>query len=241
MLQAMERVGRTLEDHTPKPKFVTLPAGKVFRYVEKDIYQAMIQKLARVRSLVRAAEILLEHGHVQEQAILSRAIDETNEDIMFLVYAVTNDRITDLHKRYLEAFWMEEVDDSGNIIESQQKRPMIPRRKIRAYLAKLEGIEMDPHTATTATTSISKAYSGFVHGASPHIMDMYGGSPPHFHTQGMHGTPRVQEHAQDLWNYFYRSFLSHIAVVKAYGAENLVSKLYELKAQFESNANKSYG
>lgn len=113
-----------------KPAFVKLSFGEVFRFKEKNIYQVMIQKLACVQSLVRAAHILLHNGYVQEQAMLQRAIDETNEDIMFLVYAVTDESIIDLRKRYLEAFWQEEIDESGTLIDSKQKHPMIPREKL---------------------------------------------------------------------------------------------------------------
>jgi len=59
--------------------------------------------------------LLLSHGFVQEQAVLQRTIDETNEDIDFLVYAVTNDTVTELHERFLEAFWEEEIDESGTM------------------------------------------------------------------------------------------------------------------------------
>ena len=241
MLDLMDRTFQDFENAMPsKPAFVRLPFGMAFRFQEKDIYQAMIQKLARVQSAVRAAQLLLRNGYVQEQAILHRTIDETNEDIMFLVYAVTNDTITDLHERFLESFWEEEIDESGNMLYSKQKRPMIPRQKIRAYLAKIEGIDLDPSKGVEVARTISKAYSGFVHGASPHIMDMYGGNPPHFHTKGMLGTPRMEEHADDLWYYMYRSFLSHILVAKALGAEKHVEILNQHKLRFERNAGVQY-
>jgi len=241
MLDLMGRTFQDFENAMPsKPAFVRLLFGMAFRFQEKDIYQAMIQKLARVQSAVRAAQLLLRNGYVQEQAILHRTIDETNEDIMFLVYAVTNDTITDLHERFLESFWEEEIDESGNMLDSKQKRPMIPRQNIRAYLAKIEGIDLDPSKGVELARTISKAYSGFVHGASPHIMDMYSGNPPHFHTKGMLGTPRMEEHADDLWNYMYRSFLSHIAVAKALGAEKHVEILNQHKLKFERNAGVQY-
>jgi len=114
MLDLMDRTFRDFDSSMPsKPQLVKLSFGMAFRFKEKDIYQAMIQKLARVQSSVRAACLLLNYGFVQEQAILHRTIDETNEDIMFLVYAVTNNTITDLHKRFLDAFWEEEIDESG--------------------------------------------------------------------------------------------------------------------------------
>jgi hypothetical protein len=237
MLDLMDRTFRDFENSMPsKPQFVKLSFGMAFRFKEKDIYQAMIQKLARVQSSVRAACLLLSNGFVQEQAILQRTIDETNEDIMFLVYAVTNDTITDLHKRFLEAFWEEEIDESGTMMASKQNRHMIPRKKIQAYLANIEGVNFDSGTAKNAARTISKAYSGFVHGASPHVMDMWGGNPPHFHTNGMLGTPRMEEHSDDLWNYVYRSYLSHIAVAKALGAEKHLEVLNKHLVRFEQNA-----
>jgi hypothetical protein len=237
MLDLMDRTFRDFERAMPnKPKLVKLSFGYAYRFQEKDIYQAMIQKLARVQSAVRAAQLLLNNGFVQEQVILHRVIDETNEDIMFLVYAVTNDSITDLHKRFLDAFWEEEIDESGTMIDSEQKRPMIPRKKIHAYLVKIEGLELDPSTHQEVIRTISKAYSGFVHGASPQIMDMYGGNPPYFHTKGMLGTPRMEEHADDLWNYVYRSFISHIAVGKALGAAQHVEILTRHLNEIERKA-----
>lgn len=241
MLDLMDRAFRDFENGMPnKPVFVVMPFGPAFRYKEKDIYQALIQKLAKVQSTVRAAYFLLKNGFVQEQAILHRVIDEINEDILFLVYAVTNDEITELHKRYLEAFWEEEVDESGKLVDSKQKRPMIPRKKIRAYIAKVESTNLDPSRGIELSRTLSKAYSGFVHGASPHIMEMYGGNPPYFNTKGMLGTPKIKEYADDLWNYMYRTYLSHIVVAKALGAKKHVEILNKHKLRFEENAGKKY-
>jgi hypothetical protein len=240
MLELMDRTFRDFENAMPsKPVLTKMVFGEVFRFKEKDIYQAIIQKLARAQSTVRAAQILLRNGFVQEQAILHRVIDETNEDIYFLVYAVTNDTITELHKKYLEAFWEEEIDDSGKLIDSKQKRALIPRRKIRNYLANIEG-SLYSSTGVELSRTISKTYSGFVHGASPHIMEIYGGNPPHFHTNGMLGTPRMEEYTDDLWNYMYRTFLSHIVVAKALGAEKHVEILNKHRLRFEQNRNKQY-
>jgi hypothetical protein len=201
ILDLMDRAFRDFENAIPKPVLTKMSFGMTYRFREKDIYQAIIQKLARAQSALRAAFVLLNNGFVQEQAILHRVLDETNEDILFLIYAITNDDITDLHKRFLDAFWEEEIDESGSMIDSKQKRPMIPRKKIRAYIANVEGVELNQSHEIELYRTISKTYSGFVHGASPQIMDMYGGNPPRFHTNGMLDTPRMEEHADDLLNY----------------------------------------
>lgn len=230
MLDLMDRVFRDLEQLMPnKPRLERLPSGMAFRFKEKDIRQAMILKLAHVQSSVRAAKLLLDNGFVQEQAILQRIIDEVNDDITFLFLAVANNEITDLHKKFLDAFWEEEID-------SQQKRPMI-RRQIREYL---ERRSMGAGFAEASKT-LRNVYSGFVHGAYPQIMNMYGGNPPHFHTKGMLETQRMEEHANDLWNYMYRSFGSHILVAKALGMEKHVKILNEHRIKLEQNNEHRFG
>ena len=236
MLDLMDRVFCDLESMLPnKPKPTRLSFGMAFRYQEKNIYEAMIQKLARAQSFTRAARVLHLNGFVQEQAALHRTIDETNDDILFLVLGAINNDITDLHKKYLDAFWEEEVDETGNIMESAQKRPMIPRKKIQAYLANNDGVG-NPSRGVQLARTLNKTYSGFVHGASPHIMDTYGGEPAKFHTKGMLGTPRFVELGEDLWNYMYRTFLSHIFVAMAFGAEKYVEILMAHKKKFEENS-----
>ena len=65
----------------------------VFRYKEKTIHQAMVQKLARVVSGLHAARLLLENGLLQEQAAVQRMLDEFHEDILFLAFAVIKENI----------------------------------------------------------------------------------------------------------------------------------------------------
>ncbi len=240
MLDVMEVAFRDFEAALPKAKKVHKERGWVYGFESQHIHHALVQKLARIQSALRAAHILLRNGYIMEQAILCRAIHETNEDILFLVYAVTNDEVTPLHERYLKAFWEEEFDDFDDPVGSTQKREMIPRKKIQAYLAKIESKDLDPSRSVALSRTLSKAYSGFVHGASPQIMESYGGDPPSFHTQGMLGTPRIQEYTDDLWNYMYRGFLSHIFVAKAFGAAEHVDTLIKKKHEFEARAGKDY-
>lgn len=240
MLDVMDAAFQDYAAALPKPRRVQQGLGWVYRFKDRDVHHAVVLKLALVQSTLRASLLLLQNGYVMEQAMLQRVVDEANEDILFLVYAVTNDTITPLHERYLAAFWAEEFADFDDPISSHQSREMVPRQKIRAYLARIEGKDLDPSRAVQVTTIVSKVYSGFVHGASPHIMDSYGGNPLHFHTRGMADTPKVAEYEQDLWNYMYRGLLSHIFVAKAFGSESHVEALAQHKRRFESLAGKSF-
>lgn len=69
MLDLMDRAFCDLERMLPlKPKLTQLSFGLAFRYQKKTIHEALIQKLARAQSFVRAARVLNLHGFVQERA-----------------------------------------------------------------------------------------------------------------------------------------------------------------------------
>lgn len=231
-LSNMEHTVHSLARRVPPPQAVPYKDSFVFRYVEKTIHQALVQKLTRVVTGLKAARLLMEQGFLQEQGALQRILDEIHEDISFMSLAVIYDDITPLHKAYLDAFYEEEFD-ADSAFDSTQKRPMIPRQKVRAYIARQEAAALDPSRGVELGRTISKAYSGFIHAASPHIMDMYGGSPPHFHIRGMKGTERQDEHREDLWNYFYRSVIAFALVAKAFGDDRLFSEIQRFSREFE--------
>jgi hypothetical protein len=74
VLEALEDAFRQIEAKVPPP--VRKPWGEsfVFRYEERTIQQAIVQKLARTLSGLHAIEALLERGLFQEQGIVQRAV-----------------------------------------------------------------------------------------------------------------------------------------------------------------------
>lgn len=238
-LRNMESCHRALAAGVPQPRAMAFGDGYVFRYHECDVHQALVQKLARVISGLHAARLLLANGFLQEQCALQRTLDEFNEDILFLAYGVISADITDLHREYLAAFFQEEFDDPTRAIESTQKRPMAPRKKIRAYNARINGA-IDPSRGAETMRTIDKLYSGFVHGASPQIMEMYYGDPPHFHVCGMLGTDLADDCREDLWNYFYRGITSFVVTAKAFGDETLCRSVLTYMRDFARAKGEDY-
>lgn len=241
LLEELAQAQQKLEGALPLPKPTMIGSFQCWRYETTDIHHALVIKLARIQSACRAALILWKHGHFQEQAMLERVLDEAHEDVLFLVYAVANDDITDLHKRFLDSFWQEDDDGEPGSKFKPKKREMVKRVKIQAYLSRIAGNPITPHEQLEASKALFRTYSGFVHGAAPHIMDMY--SPTHqgFAVSGMLGTPRVSEYEDDLWNYMYRSLISYVFVFKAFGAQDQVAQLVAFKRRFEAACGKDYG
>jgi hypothetical protein len=239
-LENMSATVHLLAKSVPAPKKVKFADSYAYRYIEKSVHQALVQKLARYVTTLRGACILLEYGFVQEQACLQRVLDEIQEDIYFLAFGVIFNELTPLHQAYLEAFYQEEFDpETGK--PGAQDRPMIPRKKIRAYIARMEGIQANPSRGVEVTRQVSKAYSGYVHAASPQIMDMYLGSPPRFQLGGVKGTDRHDDHREDIWNYFYRGILAFGVASKAFGADKLFEDISAFASKFASAAGHDYG
>ncbi|AIP63945.2 hypothetical protein DR62_2156 [Burkholderia thailandensis] len=205
-----------------------------FRFSEKGAAEAIVQKMARVVSSLRAARLLLAHGFIGEQAAMHRMIDEAEEDISFLSLGMVFGE-KDLHRKFLEDFYQEEFEDPARPVQTRIRRGNIPRGRIHAYLAQSPAAGLDPSTASATMQTIHKAYSGYVHGASPHLMEMYGGEPARFHMAGMRQSPLWRDHADDLWNYIYRGILSFGIAAKAFGAEKLFAEIRAYAHAFEKS------
>ena len=240
VLTHMERTVDQLARRVPQPKLIGDKKLLVFRHAEKTIYQAIVQKLARMVSTLHAARLLLNHGFFQEQASLQRILDEIQEDVLFLACGVIwGDNLSSLHRDYLDAFFEEEFD-ADTAIESTQKRPMIRRQKIHAYLARMKAAPMDPSRGKELFRTKSKIYSGYVHAASPHIMDMYGGNPPRFNMRGIKGSKIYETYGEDLWNYFYRGTSAFAFAAKAFGDDMLFDEIHGFMREFERASGRDY-
>lgn len=233
-IAAMTRAFRQLEVAIPPPRKVAHSDSFVYRYANKGIHEALLQKLARSISGLNAVAVILATGYVQEAGVLFRTLDEIQEDIFFLASAETNGARTEHHTKYLEAFYAESVFSRPEGSLNIPKPNLVPRKKIRAHTMNVLGEGVNASQALAASEGVSTAYSGYVHAASENIMDMYGGTPPHFHLQGMRGTPRIATSAQDAEIYVYRGLMATIIVAKAFGDTSLVEALYAFLAKYEA-------
>lgn len=222
---------RRLEAQISPPIALPVENSFVYRYEERGIKQALIQKLTRIVSGLNAIDLLLFHGYVQEVGVLQRTLDEIDEDILFLALAITNDTLTDRHRQYLDAFYDDPMLRTGKPADRFRKPNLVPRKKIHSYVSRV--LHKQQAAGNEAHEVICTMYSGYVHAASPHIMDLCVGEPPRFRLNGMLGTPRVGDHVKDAWNYFYRGLLSTCTVAKAFGDADLVEELYGYMTKFE--------
>ncbi len=233
-----EGIVQTLGQAFPRPAFVLLGKSGTksgFRHAEQDrtVPRAAYCKAVNLCSLMGATAVLLRSGHLHEAYALCRVIDEQGEDILFLTLQST--QTSNYRVQFLKSFYQEEFADMDDPL-STLERPQVSRKKIRAAIFSKRTGFVDPNTAVAAAHTVTSAQSGFVHGAYVHIMDLYGGDPPRFHTSGLADTPRMAEALQHVPNFFFRAGVAIAGLCAATGNVGLNSAtdlvLRELETAF---------
>lgn len=232
-LQVCEEVFAALEAAVPPPTPVPQREGFVFRCTEKQLDQAIIQKLSRIISGLHATRALLANGLYQEVGILCRVLDELSEDVIFLCQPLRDGTVSALHQEYLATFYQEDFDDPASLLASRQSRSTVSRRRIHAALAAIPDSPINQSDAQELRRAIGQAYSGYVHAASTHIMDSYGGDPPRYHINGMLNTPRQAEYEKQSLQYLYRSFSTIAYAAVCFKNQESAQKLLEFREYFE--------
>lgn len=230
----MANAFRRMEGQVEPPVQIRRAGSFVHRYADEGIRQALIQKLARNVSGLNAVPVLLASGYVQEAGVLFRTLDEIQEDVLFLATAETNGARSERHDKFLAAFYAKTVFSREDGSLDIPKPDLVPRKKVRAHILNVVGQGINTSQALKVSESLGTAYSGYVHAASENVMDMYGGNPPHFHIEGMLGTPRIESYSRDAKNYIYRGLMVTSAAAKAFGDASLVGALHEFIGKYEA-------
>lgn len=235
ILSEMEEHFHSLHTVIEKPEYIKISNRNVFRYKNKTVNISMIQLMARIISGLSSANLLIENGLTQECNVLYRTLDEFQENITFLSKALLDNNITPLHQKYLDNFFEEEFDNVDSAFHSTQKRDLIPRDKIRAFIANIDENPVNPSDTQKNLETIDKFYSGFVHGTSTHIMDMYSDNPSKYLVRGLsEESPSVTVAQRDFEEYLYRSIFSMLTIALSFNETEVYEKISSLRYEFES-------
>jgi hypothetical protein len=215
------------------PVFVDVGGYRAWRYPSLSEALACFLKGVKVVSTLNASMVLLRAGFAQEIGALCRMIDDYCNEIFFLLLPQDGENFSKEQIQFLEDFFQEEFDKPSDPLASIQKRTNVPARKIHATFGRLAKTELNPSDAQEMLRTAHQALSGYVHGAYPHIMEMFGGTKPHLN--GMLGTPKVDEWRRQLIGYVYRALMVSVFVARKLGLDETEGKARKLLEKFETN------
>ena len=238
-LKQLEQFYAQMDNVTGRLLFQDVGPHKQFRYGTHTESLACYLKGIKIISTLNACVVLLRQGYAQEVGALCRMVDDFCNEIFFLLQpqgdqgSFSTDQI-----KFLENFFQEEFDKPADPLRSEQKRGTVSTKKIHAIFGKLAAGELNPSDAQGLLRTIHQAFSGYVHGAYPHIMEMFGGNPPRFHVSGMPGTPRIEEWRWQLIGYVQRFIIVSVFVARKLGVTDLEVPLRALLDEFERTTGK---
>lgn len=225
---------RTIEDGlVPKPVFIDVSGQKQFRYEKPTVYHVAFLKGIRVVSGLNACLILLSDGFVQEAMAIVRTLDDFLHEMLFILENAESGTLDDHQNKFIEDFFQEEFNNPNNPLLNETRRKTVPKKKVWASVARQMGPYVNPSDLQKMFQVTNDALSGYVHGAYPHIMEMYGGSTPKFHVAGMHATPRISMCIGQIQVYTQRAITTFEGLAKSLGSKELSEYLRKTRDYFE--------
>lgn len=222
-----------MADLIDAPVFVKMGNSGVWRHETQTESLTCYLKAIKTISTLNACMVLLKTGHVQEIGALCRMIDDYCNEIFFLLMPQDGDDFSREQKQFLNDFYQKEFDKPDNPLGSTQKRKNVPVKKIHSTFGKIAKSETNPSDTQELLRTTHQALSGYIHGAYPHIMELFGGKRPHLN--GMLGTPRIDEWRGQLIGYIYRTIMATVFVSRKLGLEEMEKKLRDLLSRYETD------
>ena len=139
-LDIADRQFRLIERAVPRADWVRWEHTYNWRFKEQALGQLLLQKFARQITGIKAIDLLLMVGHLQEIGVLYRMLDEIAEDTMFMFIGAITQQWTMHHDAYVRYFWSE---------DDKYRQPPARRKTIRSYVNQLSGGVHD-HTNESA-------------------------------------------------------------------------------------------
>jgi hypothetical protein len=155
-------------------------------------------------SALNAAVELVRTGYTQEFYVLLLTIAEYRTHIEFILSARDEKGNPDADaEKHLQQYFS---DFARNSV-ADYKRPRLKQGAVHEAVGAMlnNGIELSNRAAEFKTAMPAKLmsnvylnFSNYVHARYPEVMDLYGGTPLHFHLRGMSETPKDEENVEML-------------------------------------------
>lgn len=215
-VQTIDYAVGVMEKLVPPPKLIHLHRDdRAHRYVERQRRQALVLKSVRLSSAFRSGWVLLQNGLVLDAGVSMRVLDEIESDIMFIAGPLVFQHLPEpRHDQYITEFFQEEFDHPDPL-QATQKRNRVSRRDIRAYVARTYNAGLPVSQVVAVTETIDAAFSGYVHGAAVHIMDVYDGQK--FALPLQTTDRRLSDMMEQYVLYVHRAMMAVAVAAKAFG------------------------
>lgn len=230
----LDKILHELLKHIEEP---VLTKGLKLRYQNPTSLHLQLLKGIRIISGLYSLVVLLENGFVQEMGVLIRTLNDFQTEIEFIHDAHTN-KPNEKQKNFVDLFFAKEIL-SPDLSTEKEKRPTVSRKHIRAGSVRSLQPLVEENRARRMQEHIDDAFSGYVHGEYPHIMELYEGNfitgKGKFRTKGMLGTPRINEFRWQLASCLMRANATLFLIALALDRKDLIGKIKTIRKEVENS------
>ena len=117
-------------------------------------------------------------------------------------------------------------------MNSSQKRGSVSRKNIYTFIGKDRDREYSQCKVINISKTLSKTYSGFLHGASPQIMELYLDNPPSFQLLDTKESYIKKDSTDCLYDFYYNALWSFFLAAKAFGEDKLCNEIVNFSELF---------
>lgn len=191
----LERFVDFLASQLEAPAFFRSVDEAGFRYKSPDYRHFVLLRSCRMISGLNAALALARAGFPQEIGVILRTVTEYYTQIEYVMQHRDQSGVPVGKATKFTNDYFSDARRAGPA--SQSKRVKLNQKDVHdavgRSLDEFTPKEIYQNTASQLMSHIYIAFSNFVHGRYPESMDLFGGTPGHFHLRGMRGTPKDKE------------------------------------------------
>jgi hypothetical protein len=180
------------------PQFFPGRDERGFRYDNPNYRHFCLLRSCRMVSALNASIALAKTGFVQEIGVLLRTVIEYSSQVEYvLLNRDASGEPSGKVATFIASFF---EDDRRTTEDKVKKRTKLNQKDVHNsvggilddFVSKQDG----ERTASDLMSHVYVVFSNYVHGRYPESMDLFGGTPGHFHLVGMRHTPKDGENIE---------------------------------------------
>jgi hypothetical protein len=234
ILSEVEEIYSEIGSRIQKPVQIMQKNKAKYRYKYHSVELICYLKGLKVISNLNAILNLHENGYFYEVGILCRSVFDSVNEIYFILGPNDGDKYSTEQMNFARDFFQEEFEDYDKPLSSNKKRRNVAVKKIYAEISANNKNILNQSDFQEILRVKHRAFSGYVHGAYPHIMEMYNDKFGRFHLSGMLVPERIEEWNEQIKSEIYCSVIALIFVSNKLKFKDIAGKIERILYKFEA-------
>jgi len=174
-------------------------------------------------------------GHSMETAVLLRTVDDSLDEIVFVLEAFQSGAPTAAQRDFMAHFFAETVPEPQHMLEDRKRPDRAKRKDVRAAQGRYLEASNPDHFRRLAM-AIDSTFDGYVHGAYPHSMELFHPGRREWTLEGNRESPYLASIQRHHAYYVSRALNVFADVCLRIGDRNRADQMRAARDRFEASS-----